>query len=51
MLDEQENFDRYFQITGGQGVLRDGVDLTNAGAGGQLLSELVGSADNFFITL
>ena len=47
MVGGQENFDHYFQVTDGQVVLRDGVDLANAGAGVQLLGELVGSADNY----
>lgn len=47
MVGGQEQFDRYFQISGGQVVLREGVDTSNANAGVQLLSELVNSTDNY----
>lgn len=47
MVGGQKNFDRYFQIINGQVVLRDGVNLTNAVAGVQLLGELVNSTDNY----
>lgn len=47
MVGGQENFDRYFQISDGQVVLRSGVDLAGANSGIQLLAEAVNSTDNY----
>jgi RHS repeat-associated protein len=47
MVGGQENFDRYFQISDGQVVLREDVDLSNVGAGVQQLAALVNATDNY----
>jgi RHS repeat-associated protein len=43
----QENFDRYFQISNGQVVLREGVNLSEANAGVQELAGLVNATENY----